>query len=610
VVMALDFVCGPAVGGQAASEDQGVLLVDNGQAVALVVWDSAADDEPYYELMKTAVEDHLLWAIEQITGVRPAVTNEMPDADTAAIVIGRELLTPAMKYKLKQHTTRFDTRMIASAGNRIYLAGATRRGDTGAIADFIHDDLKLKMFGPDPVQWNVPHAKTLRVTVAERIDTPAFVLRSTWYDGQTIPSKPKGNLRRQNYERFRTIAARGRGMSAYVGHNWHRILPPEMFEEHPEYFAENNGERKPTQACISNPKVVDLFVDWYIKRFNEQPEKEIESLSPNDGDGYCRCAKCRAMHKDLGTRLVMFFNEVGRRVAEKHPDKYLGFYAYAHNERPPKLKDFKLHKNVIPVLAHYYTDTWRTVADAAFNSKNWDFVHNKLIPWAAFRSSPYFFIREYMTWWHGPWPMYRSMMAATRKYADYGANGVTREYQSRDFGSDLHMYLENRMLADPYQDGQKLLDRTLNEYYGPAADTARDVSFEIEDALRRGGPMNYFMKPRSVSAELLIDCANRMDDAAKKCEGNQAIRVQRDVRYLRCAAACVTAYETFQDAKQAADSKSLTEDQCKKVREHLQTWLDLHDALQADGLKGRSWISGKVAKDSKEITDWLAKNEP
>ena len=44
-----------------------------------------------------------------------------------------------------------------------------------------------------------------------------------------------------------------------------------------------NGKRIPKQACISNPEVVDRFVRYYLERFDESPEMESASISPNDG---------------------------------------------------------------------------------------------------------------------------------------------------------------------------------------------------------------------------------------------------------------------------------------------------------------------------------------
>ncbi len=596
-----------ALGARAfAADDQGVLLVDEGKPKAVIVWDQEAAKDVHNASLQRYVEDHLPWAVEQITGARPSVATTQPADDQPAIMIGKRFLSPDAQERLKNSGKRFDTRMLCGAKTRIYLAGATARGDAGAIADFIHDDLGLRMYGPDPVQWNVPRTKTLRVSVQERIWTPVWIFRSPWYDGHQIS---KDSEQAKNYGRFTALMGGGPGMSASAGHAWHYVLPPKEFEAHPEYFAEVKGKRQPTQACTSNPQVIDIFVNHYLKHFASNAASEVASISPNDGAGYCTCAKCRAVHPDLSTRLLMFFNEVGRRVAEKYPDRYLAFYAYAYNDRPPKTEGLRVQKNVIAVLAHYGMDTWRTPADAAFNSSNWDFVHKKLIPWRKISDAPYFFAREYMNWWYGPWPMYRSMLAATRVYADYGVNGVSREYQGRDFGTDLHMYLELRMTTDPYQDGGKLLDRVFSEYYGPAADTARRVSFELEDALRRATlsvPYGLIRKcPETITAEMLSSYAESLSQAKTNCTEIITQRLDRDVRYLRCAALYADFFKSYGEASTAARKNQLTTAQCNRALELMDRWLKDRESLVKDELKGHSWLHSCITRDADRVRAFL-----
>jgi len=117
----------------------------------------------------------------------------------------------------------------------------------------------------------------------------------------------------------------------------------------------------------------------------------------------------------------------------EHPSRYLAFYAYAHNEDPPAKKDLRIEPNVIPVLAHYHTDPVQTVADAACNSSQWTWLHERLIRGSASPRRPISFCGNT---WRGvwPWPMYRSLLASLRAYAEQGADGITREYQGRDLG--------------------------------------------------------------------------------------------------------------------------------------------------------------------------------
>jgi hypothetical protein len=589
-----------------AVESKGVTLVEDGKPKAVIVWDAKAADDRHFGELKPYIEEHLPWAIEQITGAKLQVVTAPPADDTPAILIGKSWLPADLAKRLTQHIKRFDTRMITRDQQRVYLAGGSVRGDAGAVADFIHDVLAVHLYGPEPIQWQIPHQPTLRADFSERIWTPAFVYRRTWYDAQNIPRR--GELA-ENYERFLAITGAGPGMRISTGHAWSRVLPEDLFDQHPEYFAEVKGKRVPRQACISNSEVVERFARHYAEEFEERPGEEAASISPNDGGGYCECANCLAMNQDLSTRLLMFFNEVGRRVARTCPGRYLAFYAYAYNEQPPKLKNLRAETNLIPVLAHFRIERFQTVADAAFDSSQWEWLHERLIPWRSLTTSPHFVLREYIGWWYGPSPMYRSLLSSLRSYAEHGADGITREYQGRDMGVDLYMYLEMRMTTDPYQDGGKLLDAALKEYYGPAWFTERTVSFEIEDALRRGKTTTraglHLGYPNRVTVQFLRDKAQVLRDTKATCEEPYRSRLDRDIRYLECSTRFMEFALAYEAAVAAAKKRPPTPDQLDNIRRLLKAWLDNQAALVASGLKGDGYVDRCVKRDDQRISEWL-----
>jgi len=588
------------------AKDSGVVLVDQGQPKAAIVWDSKSKDDVFFEELQPYVEEHLPWAIEQITGAKLAVVTNAPGENVPAIMIGKSWLPADAKVRLEKNSQRFDTRILARNGKRIYLAGTSVRGDAGAIADFIHDVLAVHMFGPDPIQWQFPKTNTLRVDFKERVSTPKFMFRRTWYDANNIPRRD--NLA-ENYRRCLAINGGGPGMKISTSHSWSRVLPRSLFDSHPEYFAEVNGRRVPKQACISNPEVVERFVQHYSEAFEDRARQEAASISPNDGGSYCECPKCLAMSKDLSTRLVMFFNEVGRRLARKYPDRSLAFYAYAYNEDPPKQKDLRIEPNVIPVLAHYFTDPMQTVADAAYNDAAWTWLNGRLIPWKRIATSPHFILREYMGWWYGPWPMYRSLLASLRAYAEQGADGITREYQGRDLGSDLYMYLELRMTLDPYQDGSKLLDRIFQEYYGPAGFTARRISSEIEDTMRRGkiiAPAGLVRGyPNRFKAGFLREHAQALNDAKASAPEPYRSRLDRDIRYLECSAKYMDFVLPYAETVDAASKRSIKPQEIANLRRLLKVWLDAQAQLVESNLKGDGYLDRCIARDERKIEAWL-----
>jgi hypothetical protein len=198
-----------------------------------------------------------------------------------------------------------------------------------------------------------------------------------------------------------------------------------------------------------------------------------------------------------------------------------------------------------------------------------------------------------------------------RTYAEQGADGITREYQGRDLGTDLYMYLEMRMTLDPYQDGGKLLDRVLNEYYGPAAFTARRVAFEFEDALRRGkiiAPVGLLRGyPNRVTAQMLRTWAQQLKAAQTNCSEPYCSRLDRDFKYLECSAKYMDFVLPYEDAVTAAKQRPPSAQQIADLRRLLAAWLDNQEELVQSGLKGHGYLDKCIDRDKQRIEVWLDK---
>lgn len=232
-------------------------------------------------------------------------------------------------------------------------------------------------------------------------------------------------------------------------HNWHRMMPPkELFDLHPDYFALVNAERRPYQLCTSNPDVVALFSQRIIEWFDKNPHETICSLSPEDNYGFCECDRCRALDVQAGSitdRLMVFFNDVARRVTAVKPDKKLAFYAYLNYIEPP-LRE-KPHPALIPVICHM----------------PWIFCHNHAITDAQceqnarFRRivqawcslSPEVYIREYYAhfYWYGLWPILHSIGPDNTFFREVGIKGVISESHEHWGMAGWVLYGAGRYLA-------------------------------------------------------------------------------------------------------------------------------------------------------------------
>ncbi|MDI6828216.1 MAG: DUF4838 domain-containing protein, partial [Armatimonadota bacterium] len=261
------------------------------------------------------------------------------------------------------------------------------------------------------------------------------------------------------------------GTTLSMMHNFFVLISPEEYgKTHPEYFPEINGERLvPTkqihwQPCVSNPEVVEICANKIIAAFDKDPNRICHALSVNDGAGHCECANCRAMdapESDINTtqltdRYVKFMNAVAERVAEKHPNRLIGFLAYGGVRFPPST--VKLHPNLVPYFCamgqglYHGWDAWmaagaKNMGHYGYHDDRW-FIIPKINPHQEARRI------RYMV-----------------------GSGVQRGYYKEfnpTYPLDAHAAIVNAELQwDPRLDEDKILERYYSDMFGESAKEMR-----------------------------------------------------------------------------------------------------------------------------------------
>ena len=218
----------------------------------------------------------------------------------------------------------------------------TQTGTLSGVIDLLERCAGIRFFWHDKLGTIVP--KNERVVVPELDITAEPEWKYRW-----LAYSPEGKCGDDMFARRLRL---GHSHTVTHSHAWHQIAPVEKFgKEHPEWFAEIDGVRKPEyylehhggQVCTTNAEVIDLFAKAAVTYFNEHPERDMFSVSPNDGSGFCTCAKCRALDNGvradgkpiLTDRLITFYNAIAEKVSVAHPTKLLGAYAYSFYREPP-----------------------------------------------------------------------------------------------------------------------------------------------------------------------------------------------------------------------------------------------------------------------------------
>ena len=227
----------------------------------------------------------------------------------------------------------------------------TQTGSLSGVYDWLERFLGVQFLWHDELGTIVPKQSRVVVPDLDVETAPAWTYRFLAYS-------PEGKCGDDLFARRLRL---GHSYTVTHSHSWHQIAPVDKYgKEHPEWFAEIAGERRPAyymqnhggQVCTTNAEVIELFAKAAIDFFHEHPDRDMFSVSPNDGGGFCTCAKCRALdngqrpdwHPILTDRLLTFYNAIAERVAQAHPTKLLGAYAYSFYREPPT--NVKPHANL------------------------------------------------------------------------------------------------------------------------------------------------------------------------------------------------------------------------------------------------------------------------
>lgn len=147
-------------------------------------------------------------------------------------------------------------------------------------------------------------------------------------------------------------------------HNLSRTFPPELYDEHPEFFPLEDGRRlRPAkggrvswQPDLGREDVAVYAADKARDYFESKPGAVSFALGVNDGLVFGESSETKALTMPVGwfrgrpdySNLVFtFMNRAAEKLAETHPDKYLGALAYYWAEQVPS---FTVNPQVIPFL--------------------------------------------------------------------------------------------------------------------------------------------------------------------------------------------------------------------------------------------------------------------
>jgi outer membrane protein assembly factor BamB len=425
--------------------------------------------------------------LRQMTNAKLPIVTEGSGAKTGGkvISIGHTALLKKSDPKTFARDLGDEGYAVSAAGSTLFLVGGKTRGAIYAVYALLEEDLGFRWYASDGIA-SIPKRETLSFKPVLRHFVPPLDVRDPFY---YAAFDIDWSLKNKTNTSYAPIPPAWGGSTAnppgYFTHTFALLLPPDKyFKEHPEYFAEVNGKRQPTQLELTNPEVLRLAIENVKETLRANPDAKIISVSPNDGRGYSESAASRAIDEAEATvpgsksgTLLKFVNAVAEAIEPEFPNVKVSTLAYLDTFMPPKT--IRPRKNVI---IHLATDSHAWKYQFCFTTESHDF-QTALKAWHAIGADIH--IWDYTTsfvHYMVPMPNMPVVTDNIRFYIAHGAKGVMLQGAYQSPGGDrapMRSWVWAKQLWNPELDTRALMRDFVFGYYGKAAQPMWDYNMML-----------------------------------------------------------------------------------------------------------------------------------
>ena len=364
--------------------------------------------------------------------------------------------------------------IIRTRGEDIVIAGKTPRGTVYGVYYFLEKFIGYKCFTKDVETFD--HVDVLAVEDLDIRENPAFEYREMYFRNAFDTNFCVKNRLNSNVAYIPNEMG-GKMKFFNFHHSFNELVPPEIyFDEHPEYYALVGGKRvrERPQLCLSNEGVFLAARKTLRRWIAENPDCKVFSVAQNDWHNYCTCPECKKLDDAYGTpaaSVITFVNRLADDIREDYPDVLLHTFAYQYTKKAPL--GLRAADNVIVRLCNIECGWGSPMEQQAKNAPNSEaagFVEN-ISRWGELCKHLYIWdyacnFKNYLL----PFPNYHTMPENMRTYHKNGIVGVMQQgnfsYGETPGLADLECYLGAKLLWNPYQDENKIIDEFIRGVYG------------------------------------------------------------------------------------------------------------------------------------------------
>jgi len=291
-----------------------------------------------------------------------------------------------------------------------------------------------------------------------------------------------------------------RGLHVNIGgHTMHTWVPEtNNFAAHPEWFAYNDGQRKPPTLCVANLEMTAEAIKNMQHFLDRCPEVEIVDFWHPDDEVFCHCEKCtrgllpestkgkkpewmaaNAVKSAYLISYIEFINRVAQGIAKSHSKVMVSPLMYALTEQAMLEDCPAMADNVIPGLAHIMRDSYRPLSGEPKSTINERFLGIDLT-WIS--KSKHHYIYEYYNCWIAPF-IYPGAQVIARDLQIMHELGVQGSSSDMWGYSPVNMYVAARALWSPSFPWKAPAREFCLRYYGDVGEEMADNELRLETGI-------------------------------------------------------------------------------------------------------------------------------
>jgi hypothetical protein len=498
--------------------------------------------------------EELQMFLARISGAKLDVVSDKTPPAEKEIVLGDNARLRSLGVAIDFPSLGDEGYVIRTVGSRLVIAGGSLRGNLYGVYGLLEDHLGCRWFAPGVSR--IPKQPRLVLGPVDERKVPALEYREPYtadcFDGDWCARN------RVNSSSGRLEAKHGgkvRFADGFFVHTFSRLVPPEKyFAKHPEYFSLVGGKRRDgyAQLCCTNEDVIRICTRGILEAMRAQPDAFVFSLSQNDTDLHCECAKCQALAKAEGSQMapvLALVNRVADAAQKEFPGRAIETLAYQWTRHPPKT--LRPRPNVIVRLCSieccfsHPLATCDSPANRAFcaDLHGWSQVSQRLWVWDYVTDFSHYLL---------PFPNQRVRRPNIRLFIANHVKGIfeqdTYDTPASEMAS-LGGYLTAKFLWNPDYDENQAIDEFLEGYYGKAAPPIRQYLDLLHDyAEKKDIHVVIWAPPQSphLTDDLLAEADKLWEQAEGRVAGNaellRRVKTSRlSVDYAICERARITA---------------------------------------------------------------------